>query len=151
MTQNSETQNNEFLNDLLGKALDAEAGYKLAAYTVEDTLLQSIFRENAVQRAEFASELKKIIVHNGGDPDSTTSTLSKLHRVWIGLKGWATSADDTAVLEECERGEQATLEEYESVLSNIDQMPEFLSVVERQRDRVRKELNTIKEMREASK
>lgn len=145
-TTNENSQRVEFLNELLQKALDAEAGYKAAAETVEEPMLRSMFNENSTQRTRFAAELESLIGKIGGDieesPEST-SVVSKLHRVWIGLKGWGSNEDDRGVLEECERGENATLEEYEKVLSNVDESPAIIEVVERQRDRVREELVTI--------
>ncbi|MGK0188555.1 MAG: hypothetical protein ACI9R3_004366 [Verrucomicrobiales bacterium] len=136
----------DLLDNLLQKAIDARSGYETAAKSVDNKMLRSLFRENSAQRNWFATEIGKLIDELGGDSDgidSSTSAESKAHRLWIGLKAWSTDGDERSVLEECERGERSSIDEYDDVISTLEQGGRVRRVIERQRDRVKEELVTI--------
>lgn len=108
------------LNKLLTRSHDAEKGYNEAAENVKDTELKSLFTAQAQQRAEFAQALDREIRATGGEPDNGTSLASDLHRAWINIKSTFASDDDKAVVQECSRGDQEALDNYNTVLQETD-------------------------------
>ena len=108
------------LNKLLTSSNDAQEGYKEAADNVDDNELKTLFLQQSQQRAEFAQELAGEISALGGDTDSGTSFTADLHRAWINIKSAFTSDDDKAVVQECHRGDQEALNDYNTVLQETD-------------------------------
>lgn len=114
----------EEIIDQLGKLLtlsnDAEEGYKEAADNVDDNELRTLFLEQSQQRADFAQELDSEIRALGGDADNGTSLTADLHRAWINIKSTFSSNDDKAVVQECHRGDQEALNDYNAVLQETN-------------------------------
>ncbi|WP_018619102.1 ferritin-like domain-containing protein [Spirosoma luteum] len=114
----------EEILDQLGKLLtlsnDAEEGYKEAADNVDDNELKTLFLEQSRQRADFAQELNREISTLGGNADNGTSLTADLHRAWINIKSTFSSDDDKAVVQECHRGDQEALNDYNSVLQGTN-------------------------------
>lgn len=108
------------LNRLLTRNRDAEEGYKEAADNVKDNELKSLFLAQSHQRGEFAQEIDREIRAIGGEPDSGTSLASNLHRAWINIKSTFASNDDKATVQECHRGDQEALNDYNAVLQETD-------------------------------
>ena len=108
------------LNKLLTRSHDADKGYAEAAENVKDVELKSLFLAQSRQRAEFAQELEREIRTVGGEPDNGTSLASDLHRAWINIKSTFASDDDKAVVQECSRGDQQALDNYNEVLQETD-------------------------------
>ncbi|AKD56659.1 ferritin-like domain-containing protein [Spirosoma radiotolerans] len=108
------------LNRLLTLSHDAEKGYKEAAENAKDNELKSLFLAQSRQRAEFALSLDREIRALGGEPDNGTSIAADLHRAWINIKSTFASDDDKATVEECHRGDQEALENYNAVLQETD-------------------------------
>ncbi|MNT90060.1 hypothetical protein D3C72_2308940 [compost metagenome] len=61
-------------------------------------------------------ELEHEIRRLGGDPASGGSVSGALHRGWVSVKTALSTSDDKAVLEECERGEDAAVARYRKAL-----------------------------------
>ncbi len=108
------------LNKLLTTNRDAEKGYQEASESVKDAELKSLFLAQSRQRGEFVMELDREIRTLGGEPDSGTSLASDLHRAWINVKSTFASDDDKATVQECQRGDQEALDNYNSVLQETD-------------------------------
>lgn len=104
------------LNELLEKNYDAEKGYRKAAEDANNSLIKKYLLDNSKERYNFGHELKEEINKLGGKPDKGTSLTADLHRKWIDLKTAITGNNDKAVIAECERGERASLQDYEEVL-----------------------------------
>lgn len=136
------------LNDLLTKNYDSEQGYKYAAERVESSHLKSIFERRAQQRYDFGHELKREIKNLGGSPDKGTSWTADLHRGWINIKAALSFDNDESVLEECERGEQACIKEYNEVLEDTTLPISLRSVIENQRNSVKLALNQVEALEE---
>ncbi len=115
---------NEEIIDQLGKLLtisnDAEEGYKEAADNVDSSEMKTLFLEQSRQRAGFAQELNQEISALGGDADNGTSLTADLHRAWINIKSAFSTNDDKAVVQECHRGDQEALNDYNSVLQGTN-------------------------------
>ena len=108
------------LNRLVTRNHDAEKGYQEAAENVKDSELKSLFLAQSRQRGEFAMELDREVRALGGEPDSGTSLAADLHRAWINVKSTFASNDDKATVQECQRGDQESLNNYNSVLQETD-------------------------------
>jgi len=102
------------LNKLIEVCKDGQEGFKSAAEGVERSDLKSFFYEYSQQRAQFAGELQTLVQGLGGDPDNSGSFSGTLHRGWMNLKSALIGNDESAVLNECERGEDSAKSAYKS-------------------------------------
>ena len=109
----------QLLNDLLEKNLDAARGYEEATEQQTTPALRSFFVKSMSMRDQFADELDGEIVELGGEPVTETSFTSDLHRAWINLKSAWSDDENHAVLEECIRGEEASLRDYDQALNTL--------------------------------
>lgn len=107
----------EILNALLTKNYDAEKGYKEASEKIDHSVLQTYFESQAKNRYDFGHQIKELILKYGGEPDKGTSVEADLHRVWISIKE-AFNTGDKAVFDECIRGEEEFISEYERIIAS---------------------------------
>ena len=134
------------LNDLIETSLDGEAGFRICADTVKNPTLKVFFEQKAMRCREGAVQLQEIVREMGGDPDREGSMSGDMHRFWINIKSTITDMDDHAVLDACERGEDATKASYEKALKQ-DLPADVRLVVERQFREVRTNHDRVKELR----
>lgn len=138
------------LNTLVETCKDGEQGFQTCAEHVQSTELRELFNDRARTCREAAQELQSLVTQYGGTPDTGGSTTGALHRGWVSLKGSVTGHTDQAMLEECERGEDAALERYRNALEQP--LPEpARSVVERQYQGVQRNHALVKAARERFK
>ena len=138
------------LNNLIETCKDGQDGFKSAAEGVERSDLKSTFYEYAQQRSQFAGELQTLVRELGGDPENSGSTTAALHRGWIGIKSAITGHDDTAVLNECERGEDSAKANYKDALQAA--LPANVSeTVQRQYAAVQEAHDKIKSLRDTAR
>ena len=104
------------LNDLISICKDGQEGFKEAAEGVERSDLKTLFYEFSQQRAEFAGVLQEMVRSMGGDPEHAGSMSGALHRGWIDIKSAVMGKDEEAILNECERGEDAAKEAYQKAM-----------------------------------
>ncbi|MFL1896397.1 PA2169 family four-helix-bundle protein [Aquimarina sp. 2-A2] len=139
----------ELINDLIEKNYDANKGYLKAAEKVTSSNLAMYFRDNAANRLKFAEELKAEL-HKYADHDKikdSGSATGSLHRAWMDLKSAFSSNNDEEILEECIRGDKASLEEYEESLEKYSELPSrFRTLIQEQITNVRTTLNRIKSL-----
>ena len=124
------------LNKLLTRNHDAEKGYQEAAESVKDAELKSLFLAQSRQRSEFATELDREIQALGGEAGNGTSLASDLHRAWINVKSTFANDDDKATVQECQRGDQEALDNYNSVLQETDLVASTRELLLRQKQSV---------------
>ncbi|MCM8570133.1 PA2169 family four-helix-bundle protein [Gramella jeungdoensis] len=138
----------ELLTVLLEKNYDAEKGYKKAIEHTKNADLKHFLRNQAAQRNHFATELDKQIHMLNEHPKSNSngSALGTLHRLWIDVKSSWAKKDDEAILEECIRGEKASLKEYEERISKNILSPKIKIMLENQRDKIRETISEIKKL-----
>lgn len=146
MTSNSEIV--EGLNDLLEKNYDAEAGYKNALENTDSPRLKTFFRSKADQRYNFGHQIKAEIKKLGGTPNKGTSVTGDLHRAWIDFKTALSFNEDESILEECERGEERCLEEYNEFLKENALSTDLRAVITQQRDGVAAALRSVDALEE---
>jgi len=104
------------LNNLIETCKDGQEGFKEAAEGVERSDLKSLFYEFSQQRAQFAGELQSVVQQLGGDPENSGSVAGALHRGWINIKSAVMGKDESAILNECERGEDVAKNAYKGAL-----------------------------------
>ena len=104
------------LNNLIETCKDGQEGFKDAAEGVENAELKKSFYEYSQQRSQFAGELQNLVRELGGDPEDSASFTGSLHRGWINIKSAVTGQDETAILNECERGEDVAKDQYQKAL-----------------------------------
>ncbi|GAB4024934.1 ferritin-like domain-containing protein [Spirosoma gilvum] len=131
------------LNRLLTLNHDAEKGYQEAAEHVDDQELRSLLLAQSRQRAEFALELDREIRTLGGEPDDSTSLAADLHRAWINIKSAFATNDDKAVVQECHRGDQEALNNYNSVLQETDLVASTRELLLRQKQSIESANSTM--------
>lgn len=136
------------LNNLIETCKDGQDGFKTAAEGVERSDLKSLFYELGQQRSQFAGELQTLVRELGGDPESTGSTTAALHRGWINIKSLITGKDETAILNEAERGEDIAKAAYEKATK--EQLPSNVStVVQQQSTQVKAAHDRVRDLRDA--
>lgn len=133
------------LNDLLNRSRDAQKGYVEASNHINHPELSKWMIDYSKQRQLYAAELDLEIKRLGGDADDSTSMLGELHRVWIDLKGQLTQNDPYAMLEECTRGEEKAMENYNEIFESHKNMPpETRDMLNRHRTKIKEALGQIK-------
>lgn len=146
---NSTNDFTSWMNDLIETCKDGEKGFREAADGVKNNSMRTVLNEYARQRAQFASELQNKVQKLGGDPATSGSASGALHRGWINLKSALTGKDDHAILAECERGEDAAVQNYQKVLSE-DLPSDLRSVIEAQYRQVLEAHSRIRSLRDGS-
>ncbi len=138
------------LNDLLESCRDGEYGFKECAEHTKaqdiKTLLLRHADECRVAGAELGSQIRQL----GGELDEGGTASGALHRGWVSVRGTLSGYTDLAMLEECERGEDAALARYRKALK--DTLPGSIrGIVERQAQGAQRNHDQIKAMRDALK
>ena len=141
----------DVINDLIKINTDRVAGFEKAAKDLEgdDNGLISVFNRLAGESRQYASELTGIARQYYGDVAEGTSTSGDLHRAWIDIKSTFTGSDRLAILNECERGEDAAKSAYRDAISyENDISPELLQVLQRQQQGIVEGHDQIKSLRD---
>ena len=134
------------LNSLLEKHNDAVKGYEEAAEEVKNPSLKTFLERNASTRRSFAQDLKQEVVSLGGDPEDSTSVKGDLHRSWLDLKSAFSSDNDESVLEECIRGEESAIKDYDETIRSGDIPSGLNNKLQTQRDQIQQALNELKSL-----
>lgn len=132
------------LNELLIKNYDAEKGYIDAYKNVESDDLKMFFKRRASERSNFAKELRTEILQYGQIPEDSGTFKGTMHRNWMNLKATFTSNNDEAILEEAIRGEEASLEEYNEMITEKNLPPTIDSLIAKHRNAIQGAINTEK-------
>lgn len=105
----------EILNQLIVTNRDSAEGYETAAGAVENPDYRQFFQEYAQQRAQFVAELSRLVTEYGGDPEQSGNLAGTFQRAWMNIKA-SLSAGDHAIMDECDRGDEAALALYAEIL-----------------------------------
>ncbi|WP_051669839.1 ferritin-like domain-containing protein [Bryobacter aggregatus] len=100
------------INNLIETLKDGENGFKAAVADVTDRNLKSTFEKYASQRHSFVAQLQQTVRREGETPETSGSITAAAHRGWMSVKSAVTGKNDHAILEECERGEDAAVKAY---------------------------------------
>jgi len=107
------------LNRLVEACKDSQDGLRTAAENAQDPELQQLLKSYAGQRGNFAGQLQEEVRRHGGAPERSGTVAGTLHRGWINIKSTLLDPTDAAVIEECARGEETTIQEYEEVTREV--------------------------------
>ncbi|HET8839566.1 MAG TPA: PA2169 family four-helix-bundle protein [Flavobacteriaceae bacterium] len=136
----------EKLNDLLEKNYDARKGYTEAMEDIEDPALRNYFMMQAERRSHFANELTNRIKSCGGEPIDSGSTTGDLHRTWMNIKSSMSGDKEEAILEECIRGDKASVEEYQDAIEDQHLNVADKDIIRKEKAEVEQTLGKIKTM-----
>lgn len=138
----------DVLNDLLESSRDGEYGFNACAEHANSQQLKNVFERHARECSAAAVELEHEIRRLGGEPASGGTMAGALHRGWVSVKTALTIRDDKAVLEECERGEDAAVARYRKALKNG--LPaQVRTLVERQAQGAQRNHDEVKALRDS--
>lgn len=138
------------LNDLIEISRDGTEGFRTCAEDATEPTLKSYFEDRAQNCDKAVRELSAEVRHYNGDPDSTGTVSGALHRVFVDLKTAITSRDNLAVLEECERGEDAAVTAYQEALR--EDLPDNVRVLlQHQYEGAKQNHNRVRQLRDTAK
>jgi len=141
----------DVINDLIKINNDRSAGFEKAAQDLENGNgeLIAVFNRLAGESREYANELTGIARQYYGDVAEGTSTSGDLHRAWISIKSTFTGNDAAAILDECERGEDAAKSAYKDALDESNELTfEVAGVLQRQQEGIITGHDLIKNLRD---
>jgi len=144
----------DVINDLIKINNDRTAGFEKAGKDLEgnDNELITLFNKFASESQQYASELTRIARQYGDDAAEGTSASGDLHRAWIDIKTTFTGNDRLAILNECERGEDAAKSAYRDAVSyQNDLSPELVQVLQRQQQGIIEGHDLIRSLRDQVK
>lgn len=133
------------LNNLIQTCKDGADGFREAGQGIKKDDLRELMMRYSEQRSNFISELQDEVRKLGAEPESSGSVAASLHRSWINIREALQSNDETAVLNECERGEEVAVDAYQDALKQA--LPsDVMSIVERQYMQIREAHDRIKNL-----
>jgi len=138
------------LNDLIKISKDGEYGFHSCAEHAKSTQMKSLFERRAHECHAAAEILQEHVYEMGGSAEARGSISGAVHRGWVALKSTLSTYDDLALLEECERGEDAARDEYQEALRADLPMP-IRNLLERQYEAVQRNHEEIRALRDSAK
>lgn len=140
----------ETLNHLLENARDGELGFREAAEHTKTPRLSALFGRRAETSRQDAVELEEQIRRLGGKADKGGTGTGAAHRVWTHIRGLFGGASDETMLNECERGEDATLARYRKALK--ENLPQGIhAMVQRQFEGAQRNHDMIRTLRDRAR
>jgi uncharacterized protein (TIGR02284 family) len=138
------------LNSLIETTLDSANGYREAAENAREGELKTLFAERAQRRMEITRELQQEVRTFGGEPEDDQSVLGKAHNKFVDLKNAVMGGrDDTAVIDEVERGEDFIKDKFDTAMRDDELPMEAREVVTRLAQTIRADHDRISEMKHA--
>src|SRR5581483_6948553 len=95
------------------------------------------------ERTQLVAELQREVQRLGGKPAQSGSMAGSMHRGWSRLKEAIGAQDDNAILAECERAQESSIEVYEHALrerfpaSTKQVISRQFAAIQATRDRIR--------------
>jgi uncharacterized protein (TIGR02284 family) len=140
----------ETLNDLLENARDGAEGFREAAEHAKSESLKQLFRRRAQTCTQAASQLQDRLQQLGGKVEEGGTLSGAAHRVWTHIRGLFGGASDETMLNECERGEDASMARYRKALKA--NLPHDLhAMVLRQFEEVQRNHDMIRTLRDRAR
>ena len=134
------------LQQLRETTKDGENGFQAAAEDCTDANLKQLFLNLSRERGKFAAELTGLLGKAGSSGKESGSLAGWAHRGWTNLKPALATREDAAVLEECERGEDSAVKQYQEALET-NHLGASLAIVETQYDHIVRAQNLLKDLR----
>ena len=136
------------LNELLETCRDGEYGYRESAAHVKSAEIKTLLTRHADSCRMAGQELMVMIRQLGGDADEGGTVSGALHRGWVSVRGTLAGYSDQAILDECERGEDAALARYRKA-SKQNLPASVKAVVDRQLQGTQRNHDQIKSVRDS--
>lgn len=137
----------DVLNDLIETCRDGEYGFNACAEHAQGAMLKALFLRRAAECHHAHGELETQVRRLGGEPHQRGTAAAALHRGWVAVRGSMTGHSDQAMLDECERGEDAALARYRKALKQA--LPsDIRQIVEHQSQGVQRNHDQIKALRD---
>ncbi len=134
------------LNSLIETCKDGEYGFRSCAEHTKTADLRALFERRAEDCRRGATELQAEVRRLGGEAETDSSTTGALHRGWVAVVGTLSGYSDHAILDECERGEDAALERYRDALKQP--LPaDLMTLVQKQYEGVKRNHDQIRTLR----
>ncbi|OLE31834.1 MAG: hypothetical protein AUG47_08260 [Alphaproteobacteria bacterium 13_1_20CM_3_64_12] len=95
-----------------------------------------------------AAQLQQKVRELGGDPERSSSMTGQLHRFWVNIRSTIAGMDEHAILDECERGEDAAKRAYEEALQQ-DLPADVRTMIGKQYREVKMNHDSVRDMRNA--
>jgi uncharacterized protein (TIGR02284 family) len=138
------------INRLIETSKDGEFGFRSCAEHMKNIELRRQLNSRAEECRQAADDLQAVVVQLGGDPEDDGSATGAMHRGWVAVKGTLSGYSDRAMLEECERGEDAALERYRDALDK--ELPVSVrTLVERQYEGVKRNHAQVRALRDQAR
>ena len=137
------------LNGLIETCRDGQNGFQTAAEGITNSELKTLFHGYSQQRAQFVGELQTEVRRLGGDPENMGSVAATLHRGWINIKSAVTGKDESAIIAECERGEDSAVSAYRDALDE-DLPANIRTIIDRQYADIKQAHDRIRALERAS-
>ena len=141
----------DVLNDLLETCRDGEYGFREVSEHTKTSSLKTVFLQRSQECLTAGSELQSLIVQYGGEIAEGGTTSGALHRGWVSVRGALGGLSDLAMLNECERGEDAALARYRKAAKEEGLPADVRAVIERQLQGVQRNHDQIKALRDQEK
>lgn len=136
------------LNNIHDLLEDSRKGYLEAADIADNRTVKDMLVTLGTSRAKLIGDV--VALARKADPNKSMrdgGTLKgDLHRAWMDIREALGTRDTTAMLNECERGEQFLLDRYDAVLEK-DVAPETFALATAQRAVIQKNLDHVKTVR----
>ena len=138
------------LNTLIETSRDGDNGFTACAEDAKDAALRAYFTTCATRCRESVHTLGELVKLRGGKPEQTGTMLGSFNRAWLNLRAAISSNSDIAVLEECERAEDAAIRSYKAALAKL--LPaDVRSVIQVQLNGVQENHDRVRMMRDEKK
>lgn len=142
----------EVLNDLIEINNDRIDGFTRAAKDLGEgnADLKTVFEKFASDSRQNVQELSAAVGQAGGELETGNSVSGTLHRTWLDVKATFTGHDRKAILDECERGEDAIKKAYRDALSEDNGLTgEQSTLIATQQQAINTGHDSIKALRDA--
>jgi uncharacterized protein (TIGR02284 family) len=144
----------EVLNDLIAINNDRIEGYEKASEETKniDVDLQAIFNKMADESRKYKSELTNEVTRLGAEPETGTTGMGKVYRIWMDIKAAFTGKDRQGILNSCEYGEDAAQKAYrEALASDAEIDADTRQLITTQQAALKESHDLIKKYRDANK
>ena len=142
----------ETLNDLVAIHNDRIEGYERAMKELEDKnpdlkiLFLSMIDESRKMKMNLGNEIQV----NGDTIESGTTTMGKIYRTWMDVKATFSGHSRKSVLENCEFGEDAAQNAYNSALEEDDLPKHIRTMLSEQQGILKGSHDEIKALRDST-
>lgn len=137
----------EILNTLVETSRDGDKGFTACAESAQRAVMKAYFTICATRCRESVRMLDEAITRLGGIAETSGTVAETAHRAWLDLRTALTSHNDVAVLEECERAEDAAKTAYAAALDK-DLPADIRSMVLVQFEGVKANHDRVRQMRD---